>query len=216
MEEVCKGLRQYLRYGHHECIATTVNDKGEFNAAPMGIELLGDLIALKPYVSTRTYLNILIVGEVVLNITSDSILYYNTLFKPERIRYGSSKYVRPPRILGAVDLYVETTVSNVKEHDDGSASVLLRPICCYGGRGSKLAFSRANSLLIEALTHYTKLIPLINEGRLEEVKRRYNGIRAAYEVILRVGNEELREVIKEVLLRSLNVVEGVGIDLPTT
>lgn len=210
MHEACKDLRSYLRYGHHECIVTTVNGGGEVNAAPMGVEFVNNLIILKPYIDTRTYSNILDVGEVVLNITSDSLLYYHALFKPGEIRYGSSKRVRPLRILGNVDMYVEAVVDSISKHDRKVATVSLRPILCYMGCGSRLAYSRANSLLIEALIHYTKLNPLINEGKFEEVANRYEAIREVYHVVLKVGNDELKKIITDVMLRSSDLIKSVA------
>lgn len=212
MRDACRDLRQYLRYGHHECVATTIDVEGVYNSAPMGVELFNDSIILKPYISTRTYSNIVSVGEVLLNITNDSLIYYYALFKPERIKYGKSRHIRPPRILGSIDLYVETMVISMDKIDESVAKVSLRPICCYEGSGSKLAFSRANSLLVEALIHYTKLPPLINDGKFDEVKHRYEAIKEVYDVVLRLGSKDINEAVEEILLKSSDLVRSGGIN----
>jgi len=199
-------LKKYLRYGHHEAIVTTVDSLGNINSAPMGIELVDDLIVLRPYMSSKTYSNLVSTKEATINITNDSKLYYYSLFTPQTLKYSQSKMVRPPRILGDVDLYIECVVTNV---DDSSNPPLiyLRGLCCDLGSGCKLAYSRANSLVIEALVHYTKLPVLIREGNVDGVKRRVDIITYTYEVIERVGSEELKLIIRDILDKTFTIIK---------
>lgn len=205
-----RDLRKYLRYGHHESIVTTVDNTGKPNTAPMGVKLVSNIITLKPYVTTRTYANILNVREVMVNITADSLLYYYALFNPERIRYGNPKIIKPPRVLGGVDLYIECVVEDIALHDE-VALVSLKPLCWYRGSGSKLAFSRANSSVIEALIHYTKLPYLISSGDLEGVRYRYVAIEAARNIVMKVGNDVLKKVIDDILNKSMRLISKAGI-----
>ncbi len=206
-DESCGLLGRYLRYGHHESLVTTVDIDGRPNVAPMGVELAGNNVILKPYITTRTYANIVRSGEAVVNVTSDALLYYYALFNPERIKYGKSRLVKPPRVLGNVDLYAECAVVEVTPRGDVGLTS-LRPLCCHRGSGSKLAFSRANSSVIEALVHYTKLLHFVNTGNLEEARLRYSAIEAARGIVLKVGNEVLRKVIDDIWVKSLQLVGG--------
>ncbi|MEM1600759.1 MAG: DUF447 family protein [Sulfolobales archaeon] len=210
MGNLCRSLERYLRYGHHESIATTVDSSGRPNSAPMGIELIGDKVLMKPYLNTRTYANILSLREVMLNITTDAFLFYQTLFNSEEVRYGSPKIIKPPRILGSVDLYVECVVDTITHYED-FALISLRPICCYRGRGSRLAYSRANSAVIEALIHYTKLPHLISKGDLEGIRRRYAVLEASRNMVLKVGSDTLKKVVEDVWDRSLRLIREAGI-----
>jgi hypothetical protein len=206
MCELCVELRTYLRYGHHEAIVTTVDSSGSVNSAPMGIELRGDSILLRPYVGSKTYSNLVSTKEATINITNDSKLYYYSLFTPQILKYSPSKLVRPPRILGDVDLYIECEVINI-DNSVNPPLIYLRSLCCDLGSGCKLAFSRANSLVIEALVHYTKLPVLIREGNVDGVKRRVDVITYAYEVVERVGDEELKLIIKDILGKALTLIK---------
>ncbi len=208
----CRELRKYLRYGHHESIVTTVDSVGKPNTAPMGVELIGNTIVVKPFTTTRTYANILNLGEVMINITTDSLLYYYALFSPDRIRYGNPKTIKPPKVLGSVDLYVECVVEGIAPHGE-VALASLKPVYWCRGSGSKLAFSRANSSVIEALTHYTKLPYLISRGDLEGVKHRYAAIEAARNIVMKVGNDVLKKIIDDVLDRSVRLISKAGITI---
>lgn len=210
MGDTCRSLERYLRYGHHESIVTTVDSSGRPNPAPMGIELISGKVLMRPYLNTRTYANILSLGEVMLNITADALLFYQALLNSERVRYGSPKVIKPPRILGSVDLYVECVVDTATCYED-FAVISLRPICCYRGRGSRLAYSRANSAVIEALIHYTKLPYLISRGDLEGIKQRYIALQASRNIVLKVGNDVLKGVVEDVWSRSLELIKEAGI-----
>lgn len=212
MSNLCRSLEHYLRYGHHESIVTTVDGDGRPNSAPMGIELIGGKVITRPYLNTKTYANILSLGEVMLNITADAYLFYQTLLNPKGVRYGSPKIIKPPKILGGVDLYVECVIDTTTCYED-FAVISLRPICCYRGRGSRLAYSRANSAVIEALIHYTKLPYLISRGDLEGIRQRYVALDVLRNIVLRVGNDTLKRIVEDVWSRSLMLISEAGITL---
>lgn len=207
----CNIINVYLRYGHHEALVTTVDIQGRVNTAPMGIELLNveghNYILVQPYINTETYRNLLNTREAVINVTSDVMLYYYSLFNPSRLGYESSRCVRPPRISGYVDLYVEGLVEEVNIVND-RAYIKLKPLLCVRGCGSNLAFSRANALVIEALTQYTKLPALISLGYLDEVRRRFEVVKYAREVVGRIGSKDLVEVVEVIYHKCLDVVRN--------
>lgn len=208
---MCDALSRYLRYGHHEAIVSTVDAYGRPNFAPMGLSMGRDALIIRPYVDTRTYLNLRDLGEAVVMLSTDAMLYYYVLFNQGKLVQSPSKYVKPPRILGDVDLYIECVVNNITECCSNRAVVSLKPIYCEGGCGSGLAFSRANSMLIEALVHYTKLTPLINQGDVGGVLRCLQVIKYAQEVIDKLGSPELKEAVSSVVDAALRTLRGRGV-----
>ncbi len=64
--------------GINEIIATTENEKGVFNAAPLGLIKKGDLISVRLFVGSHTYENIMAGGKFVANVSHDPMLFVET------------------------------------------------------------------------------------------------------------------------------------------
>lgn len=64
--------------GINEIIATTENEKGVFNAAPLGLIKKGDLLSVRLFVGSHTYDNILAGGKFVANVSHDPMLFVET------------------------------------------------------------------------------------------------------------------------------------------
>jgi len=64
--------------GINEIIATTENEKGEFNAAPLGLIKRGDLLSVRLFVGSHTYENIMAKGKFVANVSHDPMLFVET------------------------------------------------------------------------------------------------------------------------------------------
>ncbi len=185
-------LRRYFRYGHHEAIITTIDMLGNANVAPMGVFLSNDYVVLRPYVSTRTYRNLTEVPEAVVNVTNDSVLFYKALYEKNSLRLRRARVVRVPIIDGPIDLYIECNVEKYFINNE-RATIYLKPLCVYEGPGSKIAFSRANSLLIEVLVYLTKISARVLD--VNEVKDR---IECFLSIIERLGSEELILIAKSI------------------
>lgn len=186
-------LSDYLRLGHHEAVIVTINHSGLSNPAPMGIELKGESIIITPYTRTKTYRNLTSVNELTINLTHDSIIYFDSLYRKERIRYFSSRTVEPPVIDGNVDLYIEGVVTESRVLPDHTRAILtVKPVEVYEGKGSKLAYSRANSCMIEALIYVTKIEALRDTAPRSILMKYAESAFANINIVERLGRGELK------------------------
>ena len=64
--------------GINEIIATTENESGVPNAAPLGLIKRGDVLSLRLFVGTHTYENIMAKGKFVANVSHDPMLFVET------------------------------------------------------------------------------------------------------------------------------------------
>ncbi|MCD6323959.1 MAG: DUF447 family protein [Desulfurococcales archaeon] len=205
-------LAEYLRHGHHEAVAVTLGEGDLPNAAPMGVDLgSDDELILKPYLKTETFKNLMRVPELTLNFTVDSLIFFDSLLNPQRIKYIPAKKVKPPVINGPIDLYVEGRVESVEvDLNLRRAYVRIRPVNLYEGPGSRLGFSRADAALIEALIYLTKAEALKSEVGPEVMQELLNHVRRSLSLADRLGSKEIitaSRIIKE-RMKKLGVVLG--------
>lgn len=64
--------------GINEIIATTENESGVPNAAPLGLIKRGDVLSLRLFIGTHTYENIMAKGKFVANVSHDPMLFVET------------------------------------------------------------------------------------------------------------------------------------------
>jgi hypothetical protein len=78
-------LLDNLGFNHNtivESILTTQNIDNSLNAAPMGVTRIGqNLLKIKPFISSTSFLNLKIGETVCINTTSDPMLFLVTAFK---------------------------------------------------------------------------------------------------------------------------------------
>ncbi len=212
MEDV---LNELFRYGHHECLVTTLGRDGTVNVAPMGVDYMGGYLVIKPYINTKTYENLLLNNEAVINLTNDSVLYYDSLLNRKGLKFIKSLKVKVPRIDGAVDYYIECVLDKYEHLGKDRAMMFLRPIHMEIGRGSKLAYSRANTYLLEMLIYYTKLKAFIEYDAISEALRTFTKVNYYFSELVRLRpteplmirarslfNESLNMVIKAILSKT--------------
>jgi len=186
-------LFRALRYGHHEAIVVTVNGTGKPHAAAMGVRARGSDLVIYPYISTRTYRNIVQGSLVSLALTQDSAVFCRVVMKPQGLKFKEGRSKGVFILDDNVDLYVEALPKVLSESGE-RASVLLKVLDVYEGRGSPIAFSRANALLVESLVYLTKLRAL-TQGSFSmdrgELSRWLEILRYSISMVKRLGSEEL-------------------------
>ncbi len=183
-------ILRYLRYGHHEAIVVTLDKFNRPNPSAMGIYLSNNLVLLRPYKGTRTFRNLVSLGEATINLTNDSMLFFESVYLKDRVKYLKSRYVKPPIIKGNVDLYIECRVYELV--DEGNrASFYMEVLDAYEGSGSRLSFSRANAQLIEALIYLTKMESLRGEISCNLLSELLKRIENALSIVKRLGNNAL-------------------------
>jgi len=196
-------VRRYLRYGLHEGICVTVDAFDRANTAPMGVETLdrgSDVdVVIRPYPETRTSMNLRQVPEFTLSFTHDPVLFFNSIFHKQSLPLLPSYHVRPPRLGGSVDLVLECKVRAQYRDMRGRDLVIGSVSDAYECEGSKVAYSRGASAVIEALVYLTKLAALATSmscrKRMEYVRR----INESCSLTMRIGSKELRHICSVVL-----------------
>ncbi|MEO3993386.1 MAG: DUF447 domain-containing protein [Desulfurococcaceae archaeon TW002] len=198
-------ISKFLRFGYHESIAVTLDEGSVPHAAPMGVEYSGSYLILKPYKSSKTYANLISRPLLSLNFTHDARYFFKAIFKREEIDYDFSVLEAPPVIIGDFDLYVWGRTKLLGLVND-RAVFLVAVEKVHEGPGSKLALSRANNALLEALIYYTKIVALGNEGS-KELAEYLNLLRINLNLVRKLGNPELVEMA-ETIKDKLNELLG--------
>ena len=190
-------LDTFFRHGHHEGIVVTLNEDNSPNAAPMGVDLKKPYLLLKPYLTTKTYVNLRVFPELTINLTWDSMLFYKSLYGLKDLRFKDSRKVKTPVIEGNIDLYVEGRALKILENRGlGYAEVLVEPLDAYTGSGSRLAYSRADALLIEVMIYLTKA-EAFAEVNPEVASILVERVQPHLLTAERLGSDELREIALE-------------------
>ena len=77
-----------------EVIVSTIDASGAPNFAPMGVTLDDDRVLLRPFRNARTWSNLREVGEGVVNITDEALLFARCALDDEIPPHGPAREVR--------------------------------------------------------------------------------------------------------------------------
>ncbi len=192
-------LERLLRFGHHEAIAVTVGENGRPHAAAMGVRLMGGDIVIRPHLNTRTLRNIRAGSAVSLAFTHNALIFCDVVLRPSRLKFRLGRSGTVYVLDADVDLYVEAVPKSI-ELGDRAASVLLRVVDVYGGSPDYFPYSRANSMLIEALVYFTKLRALGSAASPPDSEARdwLRALEYSLSIVERLGSEELVECAKDI------------------
>lgn len=192
-------LRKALRFGHHEAIVVTVGGSGEPHAAAMGVRLEGDDLVMRPYINTTTYKNIQAGSAISFAFTHSAPVFCNVVTRPSRLRFKQGRGERVFVLDADVDLYVEAVPKRVIP-GDRVALVYAHVMEVYKGEREYFSYSRANSMLIEALVYFTKLRALaLGAGSLDDDARRWlSTLEYCLSVVRRLGSDELTECAERI------------------
>ncbi|MCS7099471.1 MAG: DUF447 family protein [Sulfolobales archaeon] len=199
MSVVVETLRKVLRYGHHEAIAVTVNEDGSPHAAAMGVRTVGEDVVLYPYVDTRTFRNIRRGSLVSLALTHNSLIFCDVVTGSPRLKFKRGKTDGIYLLDADVDFYIEATPRDI-EIRNRVASVFTRVLDVYEGSGSYFSYSRANSMLIEALVYFTKIRAhgFTSLSRGGSVSKWFEFLEYSASIVRRLGSEELVKCVERI------------------
>jgi len=184
------GVRANMIY---EAIVTTYSSSGDPNAAPMGFSLTAEApyrIVLKPFKSTQTYSNLTLKKCGAINITRDPMLFLEAAF-PEavdakRIVFERCVNVDAPRLEEA-DGYVEFNVEKIEDETPERAKGICLPVSVMYRRTHPRAFTRAETALLEAVVHATRVKVFVDMGDPAKGIELANRIKYYAELIERVA-----------------------------
>ncbi|MDJ0270358.1 MAG: DUF447 family protein [Aigarchaeota archaeon] len=164
------GLKPMIIY---ESIISTLKPDKTPHAAPIGFTLLDDqTIRLRPYKKTITYKNLKRNMQGVINIVSDAYLFFETTF-PKHASEKSYSFepavkILTPRLAGA-DAYIEFEVSSIKEINE-LCEVYCLPVNTVVGCLRPRAITRAETALLEATIHTTRIKVFVKMGDIQKAK----------------------------------------------
>jgi hypothetical protein len=160
-----------------ETIVSTFDLNGQPNAAPMGILIENDeQLKIKPYRTSLTYKNLQTKRCAVVNLTSNSQLFYLTALKDLRLdvklpklMYEKAEKVDAPR-LKAADSTIEVTVAKTDSFYYERAEILCNVELVKSSKSLPKVYCRAQFATIEAIIHSTR-IKLFLKGNKEQQKQ---------------------------------------------
>ncbi|MCX8184486.1 MAG: DUF447 family protein [Sulfolobales archaeon] len=192
-------LKKMMRFGHHEAVAVTVEESGSPHAAAMGVRLVGDDLILHPYVTTKTFRNIQRGSLVSLALTHNALVFCDVVMNSSKLRFkhgrSSSVYI----LDGDVDFYIEAVPKGIEVRNQ-IASVSMRVMDLYEGSSDYFPYSRANSMLIEALIYFTKIRALGIDSSLRDVSisEWLRTLEYAASIARKLGSGELIECVERI------------------
>ncbi|MEM2308145.1 MAG: DUF447 family protein [Sulfolobales archaeon] len=183
-----------LRFGHHEAIAVTVGGTGEPHAAAMGVRLMEDDLVIRPYINTKTYRNIRAGSAVSLAFTHNALVFCDVVMRPLRLRFKRGRRESTFVLDADVDLYVEALPKRIVL-ENRRALVFMSTIDVYEGVREYFSYSRANSMLIEALVYFTKLRArrFVDSSLDEEAREWLSALKYSISIVKKLGSGELIE-----------------------
>ncbi len=183
------GLKPMIIY---ESIVSTLKPDKTPHAAPIGFTLLDDhTIRLRPYKRTITYKNLRRERQGVINIVSEAYLFFETTF-PKLVSEKSHSFepsvkILTPRLAGA-DAYIEFEVSEINEIDE-LCEVYCAPLNVVVGCLRPKAITRAETALLEATIHATRIRVFMRMGSIQKAEELLQRILYYKSLVERVAPE---------------------------
>jgi hypothetical protein len=137
-----------------ETIVTTVAADGTPNFAPMGVEWGDEAIALKPFLETATYRNVVATHAAVVNLTDDVRIFARAAISNPQYESGPATVVRGVVLAGCCS-WRELEVQSIDSTPPRSrieARVVHR-----GTRREFIGFNRARHAVLETAIYATRL-----------------------------------------------------------
>ena len=151
-----------------ETIVSTVDGDGRVNFAPMGITLEGERVLLRPFREAQTWKNLQAVGEGVVNITDDVLVF---------ARCALDSFVPPHRPARSVRGFILEDVCSWKEFRVAESDLreergrFFARVVAEGRARDFLGFNRGKHAVIEATILATRLHLLGRDAILQELAR---------------------------------------------
>ena len=151
-----------------EVIVSTSDAEERPNIAPMGIAMENDRLLLRPFRDARTWANLQQVGEGVVNITDDVLLFARCALTQEIPPHRPAREVRG-WVLQDVCSWKEFVVES-QDLTEERARFEARVVST--GRGREFSgLNRARHAVIEATILATRVFLLGREPVLQEIER---------------------------------------------
>jgi len=176
------------------------------NIAPMGVLIRDSELFIRVFRGGKTYelMSNSSFIDCVLNITCNSIMFYNAIFEKNKLKLVNSKIVSSKRVYGC-DAYVECVLSR-KIFDKDIVYVYLKPIYIEIVNNTPRVYNRVDPAIIEALVEYTK-IPYYVKSNLDikNVFRKFNFLESIVEHCS--SDDYVNFVIRRVISEGIKLIK---------
>jgi len=194
-----------------ETIVSTYNVDDQPNAAPMGVTMENaQHVAIRPYTSTLTYMNLQLKKCAVINVTANPELYYRTAFKETNPKgkmpqewFEKAETVDAPKLRMA-DAHIEVSVTDISAFDAERATALCQVKLVKAPKMLPKVYCRASSATIEAVIHATRVKVLVNNDKNEQknVSKLLEMIKNCNDIVNRVApNSRYSEIMTDLTKR---------------
>ena len=182
----------------YETIISTVDRKGNLNAAPIGILCRGkDKVMCRIFKGSHTLENIISQKEFIVNITQNPELFtWSLLDNLEITDFNEDKSIKN------VDCYFKCEVTSIKEavkqsdpiKNKGEANVIKADVVELIINNPTKAYNRAFSYVIECLANFSRI------DIVDDEKRKYyiDSFKEAYRVVKKVGSKKDKESMDKI------------------
>ena len=174
--------------GINETILTTENPDGSFNAAPMGVHRAShEVLELRPFKSSSTFMNLLNNPKACINVTDDPGLFFVTAFKGKTVEGLAAPVIdKNMRLISAfAHIFVEASRSSDSSEIRACFTCHVKDVTAPAM--TPRSFSRGRAEAIEAIIHATRIEVFSKEGRLEDVEKLIKRFAECKDVIERVS-----------------------------
>jgi hypothetical protein len=158
----------------YETIMTTFKPNGTPNAAPMGVTLQNQQIALNIFNTSQTLKNLKATKSAVINITSNIDLFYKSAIKEANPNgklpqdwFTQAETVNAPKLASA-DATIEISLANTTPIDTQKTKATCNIKQINASKNYPQTFCRAKPAVIEAVIHATRVKALINNPQQQE------------------------------------------------
>jgi hypothetical protein len=192
----------------YEVIVTTYNEKGEANAAPMGITFDDEnRVIIRPFLETKTFENLTENKECIVNFIYDLELFVNATFFKENLT--SKNFLKTPDVNAPILISKEKNwfaVKIIKKSQESERAIFTGKIIQSQLNLTLVKpITRAFSSLLEILIHATRVIHYKKtEGANSlTVKELLKLIDHHVDIIKRVTNDKLYTDLVEKILTKI-------------
>ena len=191
--------------GQRECVAEllghgireTVVAAGQ-RVAPLGAELVGERVLLRPYYEARIGWALLRHGQATINVVGDSLQFYKALM-------GEAQVDPETGVLRGADAYIRA-ILDIAIISRPRLELRFVPVECKYMVARPQAYTRANTLLLEILVRYTRIPAFVSKGWGIRAPRMYHECVEMARTIRRVAPDSEYSRAADRLLEKLSAV----------
>jgi hypothetical protein len=180
-------------------VVISCNNGNTPHATPFGIKT-ADIksIQVEMYNSSNTLGYILDKGCFVINLISDPLYFFDSLYAKDQIRFKSARIIDAP-VIADTPAYIEVKVTGNTEK--ANSRIINVEIINIEAAITPELYNRAKGLVMESLITATR-INYLPEGRVEEI------LKENYRVIKKVAPESPYVAIMEKLFNEIGLYIG--------